>query len=210
MRRKPRPNKQIVAFKVEPELAALLDAMPNKSEFIRNAVARQLSTACPLCRGTGITPYSGISDELTRLVQQHPLCVCAGCGVKVPRPCHTPGHCEEEPRHRVVRAMGRLLLRGLRAHGRFLRRLPQSHWASRRAQEARVRRAAARRETRATGHAGSVLSYGAMRFRVTRARRAPGKRRRHPGPRGAMRGAGALRSRRPRRLAGSRPERACA
>ena len=38
MPRKPRPNKQIVAFKVEPELAALLDAMPNKSEFIRNAV----------------------------------------------------------------------------------------------------------------------------------------------------------------------------
>jgi hypothetical protein len=96
--RKPRPNKQIVAFKVEPELAALLDAMPNKSEFIRNAVARQLSTACPLCRGTGIAPYGGVTDELTRLVQQHPLCVCAGCGVKVPRPCHTPGHCEEEPR----------------------------------------------------------------------------------------------------------------
>jgi hypothetical protein len=28
MRRKPRRSKQIVAFKVEPELAALLDAMP--------------------------------------------------------------------------------------------------------------------------------------------------------------------------------------
>jgi hypothetical protein len=98
MRRKPRPNKQIVAFKVEPDLAALLDAMPNKSEFIRNAVARQLATSCPLCRGTGIAPYGGASDELTRLVQQHPLCVCASCGVKVPRPCHTPGHCEEEPR----------------------------------------------------------------------------------------------------------------
>jgi hypothetical protein len=94
--RKPKPNKQIVAFKVEPDLAALLDAMPNKSEFIRNAVARQLSTACPLCRGTGIAPFTGVSDELTRLVQQHPLCVCAGCGVKVPRPCHTPGHCEED------------------------------------------------------------------------------------------------------------------
>jgi hypothetical protein len=96
--RKPRPNKQIVAFKVEPELAALLDAMPNKSEFIRTAVARQLSTVCPLCRGTGIAPYSGVNDELARLVQQHPLCVCAGCGAKFPRPCHTPGHCEEDPR----------------------------------------------------------------------------------------------------------------
>src|SRR5580658_7887659 len=76
--RKPRQHKQIVAFKVEPDLAALLDAMPNKSEFIRNAVARQLSTACPLCRGTGIAPFTGVTDELTRLVQQHPLCVCAG------------------------------------------------------------------------------------------------------------------------------------
>ena len=72
MPRKPKPSKQIVAFKVEPDLAALLDAMPNKSEFIRNAVARQLSTACPLCRGTGIAPFTGVSDELTRLVQQHP------------------------------------------------------------------------------------------------------------------------------------------
>ena len=98
MPRKPKPSKHIVAFKVEPDLAALLDAMPNKSEFIRSAVARQLSTACPLCRGTGIAPFSGVTDDLTRLVQQHPLCVCAGCGVKVPRPCHTPGHCEDEPR----------------------------------------------------------------------------------------------------------------
>ncbi len=51
MRRKPRPNKQIVAFKVEPELAALLDAMPNKSEFIRNAVATAaLDRVPPLSR----------------------------------------------------------------------------------------------------------------------------------------------------------------
>ena len=98
MPRKPRPAKQIVAFKVEPELAALLDAMPNKSEFIRAAVQGRLSSACPLCRGTGIAPFGGVGDELTKLVQQHPLCVCAGCGVKEPRPCHSPGHCEDEPR----------------------------------------------------------------------------------------------------------------
>lgn len=98
VRRKPRPAKQIVAFKVEPELAAVLDAMPNKSEFIRAAVQSRLTSACPLCRGTGIAPFSGIGDELTKLVQQHPLCVCAGCGVKEPRPCHSPGHCETEPR----------------------------------------------------------------------------------------------------------------
>jgi hypothetical protein len=95
--RKPRPAKQIVAFKVEPELAALLDAMPNKSEFIRSAVQRQIATACPLCRGTGLAPL-GVGDELTKLVQQHPLCVCAGCGVKEPRPCHSPGHCDGDVR----------------------------------------------------------------------------------------------------------------
>lgn len=98
MPRKPRPAKHIVAFKVEPELAAVLDAMPNKSEFIRAAVQSRLSTACPLCRGSGVAPFGGVGDELTKLVQQHPLCVCAGCGVKEPRPCHSPGHCEDEPR----------------------------------------------------------------------------------------------------------------
>ena len=114
MPRKPKPNKQIVAFKVEPDLAALLDAMPNKSEFIRNAVARQLSTACPLCRGTGIAPFTGVTDELTRLVQQHPLCVCAGCGVKVPAPVPHARALRGGAAHRVVRALGRLLLRGVR------------------------------------------------------------------------------------------------
>ncbi len=98
MPRKPRPAKHIVAFKVEPELAALLDAMPNKSEFIRAAVQGRLATACPLCRGSGVAPFGGVGDELTKLVQQHPLCVCAGCGVKEPRPCHTPGHCEGDSR----------------------------------------------------------------------------------------------------------------
>lgn len=98
MPRKPRPAKHIVAFKVEPELAALLDAMPNKSEFIRAAVQGRLSTACPLCRGSGVAPFGGVGDELTKLVQQHPLCVCAGCGVKEPRPCHTPGHCDDDAR----------------------------------------------------------------------------------------------------------------
>ena len=98
MAAKSRTTKQIVAFKVEPELASLLDAMPNKSEFIRSAIASRLSTACPLCRGSGVAPYGAVTDDLTRLVQQHPLVVCAGCGTREPRPCHTPGHCETDGR----------------------------------------------------------------------------------------------------------------
>ena len=95
---KPRPAKQIVAFKVEPELASLLDAMPNKSEFIRAAVQARLATACPLCRGTGIAPPSALADDYVRVVQQHPLVACSGCGAKEPRPCHSPGHCDDDAR----------------------------------------------------------------------------------------------------------------
>ena len=126
MPRKPKLPKHIVAFKVEPDLAALLDAMPNKSEFIRNAVARQLSTACPLCRGTGMAPFTGVSDELTRLVQQHPLCVCAGCRGEGPAPLPHPRPLRGRPADRRLRAVGRLLLRGLRGGRRLLHDVPQA------------------------------------------------------------------------------------
>lgn len=106
MPRKPKPPKQIVAFKVDAELASVLDAMPNKSEFIRAAVTSRLSTACPLCRGTGVAPHASVTDELTKLVQQHPLVVCVGCGVREPRPCHTPGHCAESERVEVFEHWG--------------------------------------------------------------------------------------------------------
>src|SRR5258708_37290093 len=98
MTTKPRSPKQIVAFKVEPELASLLDAMPNKSEFIRAAIQSRLGTVCPLCRGSGVAPYGAVTDDLTRLVQPHPLVVCGGCGTREPRPCSTPGHCATQPR----------------------------------------------------------------------------------------------------------------
>ena len=99
MPRRPRAPKQIVAFKIDSDLAALLDAMPNKSEFIRSAVQGRLSTACPLCRGTGVAPHTNITDEFFRVVQQHPLVACAGCGAREPRPCHSPGHCHDD--HRI-------------------------------------------------------------------------------------------------------------
>src|SRR5215831_14451011 len=56
------------------------------------------STRCRTRANSFAPPSRGVGDELTKLVQQHPLCVCAGCGVKEPRPCHTPGHCDEDPR----------------------------------------------------------------------------------------------------------------
>jgi hypothetical protein len=98
MSRHPRAPKQVVAFKVDPDLAALLDAMPNKSEFIRAAVQSRLTSVCPLCRGTGVAPHGAVADDYVRLVQQHPLVACSGCGAREPRPCHSPGHCDEDAR----------------------------------------------------------------------------------------------------------------
>jgi len=38
----------VVAFKVEAELADFLNKLPNKSAFIRKAIAAQMSMACPV------------------------------------------------------------------------------------------------------------------------------------------------------------------
>lgn len=47
---------QIVAFKVEEDLADFLDKLPNKSEFIRKAILAQFGMTCPLCTGSGVVP----------------------------------------------------------------------------------------------------------------------------------------------------------
>ena len=47
---------QIVAFKVDEDLANFLDKLPNKSEFIRRAILAQFNMTCPLCTGSGVVP----------------------------------------------------------------------------------------------------------------------------------------------------------
>ena len=53
------PKTAVVAFKVEEELADFLNQLPNKSAFIRKAIAAQMSMACPLCHGSGQATRSG-------------------------------------------------------------------------------------------------------------------------------------------------------
>ncbi len=75
-----RPKKeQVVAFKVEPELAALLDKLPNKSAFIRKAIAAELGAACPLCHGKGVVPR-GVHDHFAPLLEQVSQASCESCG----------------------------------------------------------------------------------------------------------------------------------
>jgi hypothetical protein len=93
------PRSVIVAFKVEPELAGLLNQLPNKSAFIRKAIAAQLGVCCPLCKGSGHV-RRWVHDHYAPLIvanRNHP---CDGCGGEMPVPDDT-GELAPEDRDRL-------------------------------------------------------------------------------------------------------------
>jgi hypothetical protein len=101
MPRKPpsSPKKEVVAFKVEKELADLLNKLPNKSAFIRKAIAAQLGVACPLCHGKGVVP-PGVHDHYAPLLSQHASRSCDGCGDALNLPLDA-GELDAENRKRL-------------------------------------------------------------------------------------------------------------
>jgi hypothetical protein len=98
MARKP-PKTTVVAFKVEDELAELLNKLPNKSAFIRKAIAAQLGVACPLCQGQGVVPR-GVHDHYAPLLAQFNSRHCDGCGNELSLPLD-PGDLDPEARARL-------------------------------------------------------------------------------------------------------------
>ena len=98
MSRKP-PKTAVVAFKVEQELADLLDKLPNKSAFIRKAIAAQLGAACPLCRGKGVVPR-GVYDHFSPLLEKFSSANCEGCGHEMRLPLDE-GDLDPENRSRL-------------------------------------------------------------------------------------------------------------
>ena len=79
------PKTAVVAFKVEEELAEFLNKLPNKSAFIRKAIAAQLQMACPLCNGSGVVSR-GVHDHYAPLLKNLSLRQCDGCGHSLPLP----------------------------------------------------------------------------------------------------------------------------
>jgi hypothetical protein len=93
------PKTAVVAFKVEAELADFLNQLPNKSEFIRKAIAAQMSTACPLCNGSGqVTRWA--HDHYAPLIAEWTKHNCDGCGDKLALP-RDPGELSHEDQHRL-------------------------------------------------------------------------------------------------------------
>jgi hypothetical protein len=69
---------EIVAFKVEEELAKFLNNLPNKSDFIRKAILAQFGMTCPLCTGTGVVPR-GIHDHYKPVLTERNERACEKC-----------------------------------------------------------------------------------------------------------------------------------
>src|SRR5438445_4872448 len=89
----------VVAFKVESELADFLNKLPNKSAFIRKAIAAQLGMACPLCNGSGVVP-KGVHDHYAPLLIRLSSRSCDGCGHDTPLP-REAGDLAPEDRQRL-------------------------------------------------------------------------------------------------------------
>jgi hypothetical protein len=85
MDREKKQKSQIVAFKVEDELAEFLDKLPNKSEFIRKAILAQFAMNCPLCTGTGVVD-KGVHDHYTPVIAEHNSRPCDKCKTPVAFP----------------------------------------------------------------------------------------------------------------------------
>jgi hypothetical protein len=90
----------VVAFKVETELAEILNKLPNKSAFIRKAIVHQLDMACPLCGGAGMLP-KGLHDHYAPLIARLNAKACEECGDKAAILSADPSELSVEDRTRL-------------------------------------------------------------------------------------------------------------
>lgn len=87
-------KERVFTFKTDDELAAMLESIPNKSEFIRKAIEVALENTCPLCNGTGsLTPAQ--HSHMEHFLTLHSLEKCEECDA-VHFVCPTEG---EKARH---------------------------------------------------------------------------------------------------------------
>lgn len=73
-----RRKAEILSFKVDDSLVEAMKGIPNRSEFIRNAILAALDSACPLCKGTGIlTPNQ--RKHWSSFTADHAIRECSEC-----------------------------------------------------------------------------------------------------------------------------------
>ena len=87
-------KQEIVTFKVDRSLLEVLKDLPNRSEFIRQAILGALENTCPLCQGTGaLSPNQRKHWE--SFSRSHSLKECENCH-EVRLICNESGHGEDD------------------------------------------------------------------------------------------------------------------
>lgn len=69
---------EIITFKADASLLEAMKEIPNRSEFIRNAILAALDGACPLCSGTGVLSAQQ-KMHMQNFLVDHSLQECETC-----------------------------------------------------------------------------------------------------------------------------------
>ena len=73
-----RQKSEIITFKVDEALLTAMQAIPNRSDFIRRAVVTALEVTCPLCQGTGMMSTEQ-KQHWDAFAADHQVVECSDC-----------------------------------------------------------------------------------------------------------------------------------
>jgi len=85
----PNQTQTVVSFRVDQHLAEILNNLPDKSGFIREAILQRFYTTCPFCQGKGVLPQL-ICDWLQARVPQVASVECTCCHYTYPKELVAP------------------------------------------------------------------------------------------------------------------------
>lgn len=74
----------VVSFRVDHHLAEILNNLPDKSAFIREAILRRFHAECPFCQGRGVLPRA-IAEWLRTHMPERETLECKCCNYRYPR-----------------------------------------------------------------------------------------------------------------------------
>lgn len=73
----------VVSFRVDHHLAVILNNLPDKSAFIREAILRRFHAECPFCQGRGVLPRA-IAEWLESRLPDSETVECKCCNYRYP------------------------------------------------------------------------------------------------------------------------------
>lgn len=83
---------EVITFKVDGQLLEAMKGIPNRSDFIRNALLAALDSLCPVCKGTGVlTPNQ--RKHWGSFSRDHSITECGACH-EIHLVCHKEGQRE--------------------------------------------------------------------------------------------------------------------